>query len=102
MDIWSSTILAGVGGVAGTLGSILTAVSMNGVIAELNIARIAASGTTRALAEQQVNVPVVVGLDKRFDEASKRGTRLLWCGMLCLALGFILQAVAIWLAAQGK
>ena len=73
---WVAIIGAG----AGSLGSIITAFSLNNVIRELNIAREALEVFIEAMASNQRGVPVFEGLNERYHRASKRGTIFLWIG----------------------
>ena len=57
--------LAVLGAAAGSLGSIITAFSLNSVIRELNIARRAIETTVEALACNQRDIPVFQGFDQR-------------------------------------
>jgi hypothetical protein len=96
LEMTNPQILAVLGGAAGTLGSILTAFSLNGVIQELKIARHALDITTEALASPQRCVPVFTGVSGRIERAERRGSRILWFGVLLLAAGFILQAASVY------
>jgi hypothetical protein len=89
--------LAVAGGAAGSMGSIITAFSLNYVIRELNIARRAIEMTVQALAVNQQNVPVFHGLDQRYDRAVRRGNCLVFTGVFLLVAGFILQAVSTYM-----
>jgi hypothetical protein len=89
--------LAVAGGAAGSMGSIITAFSLNYVIRELNIARRAIETTVQALAVNQHNVPVFHGLDQRYDRAVRRGNWLVFTGVFLLVAGFILQAVSTYM-----
>lgn len=72
----------------------ITAFSMNAIRRELDDARQALDITTDALASNQRDVPVFQGLDQRIRRAGKRGSWLLWVGVILLAAGFILQAIS--------
>ena len=87
--------LAVLGAAAGSLGSVITAFSLNRVIRELNIARKGIEVSVEALASNQPNVPLFDGLDERYDRAVRWGNRLVWIGVGLLAAGFILQAISI-------
>jgi hypothetical protein len=87
--------LAILGAVAGSLGSIITAFSLNSVIRELNIARGFLEVTVGALASQQQNIPVFQGLEKRYHRASQWGNKVVWAGVALLVAGFVLQAISI-------
>jgi hypothetical protein len=85
---------------AGTLGSILTAFSVNRSLTELNLARQFHELTLTALAEARSEVPLSQGLDTRYKNAKVTGTALLWLGVALLALGFILQSVCSYSSSQ--
>jgi hypothetical protein len=87
--------LAVLGAGAGSLGSIITAFSLNSVIRELNVARKGIETTVDVLASGQRDIPVFRGFDQRFDRAVSLGNKLVWLGVLLLVAGFILQAVAV-------
>jgi len=87
--------LAIFGAAAGSLGSIITAFSLNSIIRELNIARKGIETTVEALASDQSNIPVFQGFDQRYNRAANRGNKLVWLGVFLLVAGFILQAVAV-------
>lgn len=85
--------LAIAGAFCGSLGSILTAFSLNAVVRELNFARQFQEITQEALAGRGP-VPIFTGLDQRMAAAQATANRYLWPGVLLLAAGFILQAIA--------
>lgn len=87
--------LAIAGAAAGSLGSIITAFSLNYVIRELNIARQFISITLDCLANDLPDRPIFTGLDQRYDRAVKRGNRLVGLGVALLIAGFVLQAVSV-------
>lgn len=87
--------LAVFGALAGSLGSIITAFSLNSAIRELNIARKGIETTVEALASNQQDIPVFQGFDQRFDRAVSLGNKLVWLGVFLLAAGFVLQAVSV-------
>ncbi len=90
-------LLAVLGAGAGTLGSIITAFSLNGVVSVLNAARNALELSNEVAATSNDRV-VVRGFDELMRTASWRGTKLLWLGVALLALGFVFQALSIfWL-----
>ena len=84
------------GAAAGSMGSIITAFSLNSVIRELNIARQGIEVTVEALASNQRNVPVFQGFDERHERAVRCGTKLVWLGVCLLVAGFVLQAGSVW------
>lgn len=90
--------LAVIGAAAGTLGSILTAFSVNDIIQELKIARDALHISIDALANDQRDVPVFTGFTERFERAERKGSRFLCIGVVLLASGFILQAASTYLS----
>lgn len=90
----TSQILAAIGAAAGTLGSILTAFSINGVVSVLNTARKALE-LSNEMAAMSNDRLVVNGLDKQVQRASRKGAWLLWVGVSLLAAGFILQALGV-------
>jgi hypothetical protein len=73
--------LAVIGAGAGSLGSIITAFSLNAVIRELNIARGFLEVTVEALASNQANIPVFQGLADRYHRASRWGNKVVWVGV---------------------
>ncbi len=83
------------GAAAGSLGSIITAFSLNAVIRELNIARRFLEVTVEALASNQPNIPVFQGLEDRYHRASRWGNKVVWVGVALLVAGFVLQSVSI-------
>jgi hypothetical protein len=87
--------LAVAGAAAGSLGSIITAFSLNSVIRELNIARKGIETTVEALASNQHDIPMFQGFDKRYDRAVSFGNKLVWVGVFLLVAGFVLQAVSV-------
>jgi hypothetical protein len=87
--------LAVAGAAAGSLGSIITAFSLNFVIRELNIARRGLEITVEVLANNQNGIPVFQGFDQRYDRAARLGNKLVWLGVFLLVAGFILQAVSV-------
>jgi hypothetical protein len=87
--------LAVLGTAAGSLGSIITAFSLNSVIRELNIARKGIETTVESLASNQHDVPVFQGFDQRFDRAVSLGSKLVWLGVFLLVAGFVLQAASV-------
>ena len=87
--------LAVLGAAAGSLGSIITAFSLNSVIRELNIARGFLEVTVEALASAQPNIPVFQGLEQRYHHASRWGNKVVWVGVALLVAGFVLQAFSI-------
>ncbi len=84
-----------IGAACGTLGSILTAFSLNSAISEINFARKPLEVTVEGIATKQPNIPVFTGLDRRFDKAGRKGAAIAWIGVGLLAMGFILQAVGV-------
>jgi hypothetical protein len=88
--------LAFLGAAAGSLGSIITAFSLNSVIHELNIARKGIEETVKALAINQQNIPLFQGFDQRYDRTMRLGNKLVWLGVFLLVAGFVLQAVSVW------
>lgn len=88
--------LAVLGAGAGSLGSILTAFSLNWVVKELNIARMGIETTLEALvAPHKPGIPMFQGFDRRFGRASRWGNLFLVIGVLCLIAGFVLQATSV-------
>lgn len=82
------------GAAAGTLGSIITSLSLSSVIRELNIARTGIETTAEAPASNHRHISVFRGFDKRYDRAVSFGNKLLCAGVLVLVAAFILQAVS--------
>jgi len=78
--------LAVAGAAAGTLGSIITAFSLNGVVSVLNAARKALELSNEVAATSNDRV-VFDGFDQLMRTASWQGTKLLWLGVALLALG---------------
>lgn len=78
----------------GSLGSIITAFSLNGVIRELNIARKGIETTMKIFISPSPGVPVFEGFDKRFDRSARRGNVLVGVGVILLVVGFIFQAIS--------
>jgi len=87
--------LAVFGAAAGSLGSIITAFSLNTVIRELNIARRGIEVTVEALSNNQHNIPVFQGFNQRMARATRRGNFLVFVGVFLLVAGFILQAISV-------
>jgi hypothetical protein len=92
MDIQEGLTVAAAA--SGTLGSVLTAISVNRTLRELNFARDCLSVTQEALARNSRDIPVFTGLSQRFEKASRLARRLLWTGVVLLALGFVLQTAS--------
>lgn len=97
-----ASILTIAGALCGTLGSILTAFSVNRVLGELHLAQGLLNTTAEALAHPQSDVPIFTGLDKRFSQASAHSSRVIWFGVVLLALGFILQTASNLLTAYAS
>lgn len=91
----TQAILAVSGALAGTVGSIITAFSVNQALAELHLAQQALGVTVEGLATNQPNVPIFTGTEKRYQRADAHGARLVWLGVALLAAGFILQALSV-------
>ena len=83
------------GAASGSLGSIITAFSMNTIVHELNIARQGIEQTVELLASNQRNIPVYKGFDERYRRATKWSNKLVWLGVFLLISGFILQATSV-------
>lgn len=96
---WSGAVCrrlaAGPGAGAGTIGSIVTAFSLNAIIRELNFARELLEITMDAVASDQADIPVFKGLNIRMARASRKGKILLWVGVALLVAGWVLQSLAI-------
>lgn len=90
--------LAVAGAAAGSLGSIITAFSLNSVIRELNIAHMGIEATVEALANDRRDIPVFQGFDKRYNRAVSFGNKLVWFGVFLLVAGFVLQAASACMA----
>jgi hypothetical protein len=88
-------ILAIAGALCGTVGSIITAFSVNSVLRELHLAQEFLNVTAEALATDQRDVPVFTGTDRRFGKAESRSSKILSLGVALLAIGFILQAASV-------
>ena len=82
------------GALCGSLGSIITAFSLNATIRELNFARQGLAATSEALASNQRDVPFFEGFDDRIRRAQRQGMALVWAGVLLLSAGFVLQAIS--------
>lgn len=89
--------IAIIGALSGTLGSIITVFSLTSVIRELNIARDFLEITVKQLTLNESDIYNFEGLDERYHKASKWSTKASWIGVILLAIGFILQAVNIFL-----
>lgn len=100
MEIWSSTGVAILGALCGTLGSVLTAFSVNATLDELKFARESLERTALMSLKEGGDVLVVTGHDKRIAAATKRDAWKLRIGVSLLALGFILQAASTWMGTQ--
>lgn len=83
------------GGLAGSLGSIVTAFSLNAVIQELNLARGFLETTLEGMASTG-NAFIFTGLDERYKRASRWASKVLWVGVCLLVLGFVLQAASVY------
>ncbi len=90
----TSQILAVIGAATGTLGSILTAFSLNGVVSVLNAARNALELSNEMAATSNDRL-IAGGFDQLFQRASRSGGWLLWLGVSLLAAGFIFQALSV-------
>jgi hypothetical protein len=84
-----------IGAASGTVGSILTAFSLNSAISELNLARQGIETTVEGFVTNQRDIPVFKGFDKRFDRAISKSNCLVRIGVFLLSGGFILQAIAV-------
>jgi hypothetical protein len=91
----TATILAIGGGLSGTLGSIVTAFSLNRLLAELKLAHQSLRISVEAAITTQGDVPIFRGIDERISAAETTGSCLTWVGVVLLALGFILQALSV-------
>ena len=87
-------VLAVMGALSGTAGSIITAFSVNNVLSELHLSQRFVSTTVERLATDHPEVPIFTGTDKRIDKAKAKSSLLVWSGVILLALGFILQAAS--------
>jgi hypothetical protein len=88
-------ILAIAGALSGTLGSILTAFSLNGVLPVLRFAQDCIDLTTQELATDQRGIHVFTGLDRLFSKARSRASKIVWLGAVLLAVGFVLQTSSV-------
>lgn len=96
----SHQILSIAAAATGTLGSIITAFSVNRSLTELNLARKSHELTLAELVESRRDVHLIQGLGARYKDAKAKGTALLWLGVALLALGFILQSICSSLSSQ--
>ena len=87
--------LAVLGAAAGSLGSIITAFSLNRVIQELNIARQGVEISVEAMAGNQRDIPVFQGFNERMARATRWGNVLVFVGVILLVTGFVLQAASV-------
>jgi hypothetical protein len=91
----SSTTLAIAGAIAGTIGSIITAFGANSTLRALHLGQDAQNETIRKLLSSSSGSSISTGLDRQFDRAGASGARLVWLGVVLLALGFISQALSV-------
>jgi predicted kinase len=90
----TSTILAFAGGLAGTAGSVITAVGANRTLSALRLAVDAHDLTLKLHLTNQRNQVLWDGLPKQNEKARAHDAKLVWSGISLLALGFILQALS--------
>ena len=91
----TSTTLAIAGAIAGSIGSIITAFGANSTLRALHLGQEAHNETIRKLLSSSPGTPTFTGLDRQFDNAGASGARLVWLGVVLLALGFISQALSV-------
>lgn len=91
----TSTILAIAGAFAGTVGSIITAFSVNQALTALHLGHLALRVTVEGLATNQRSISMFEGIEKHFERAEAHGAKLVWLGVLLMAAGFILQALSV-------
>jgi hypothetical protein len=83
--------------VFGFLGSVMLAASMNRLFRPILLSLNAFDTTLKAYLGGDQNVPVFRGLDKHLDRGVIANKRLSVAGFLLLAIGFILQLVALFI-----
>ena len=93
----TTIILAIAAGLAGTLGSIITAFGANKTLKTLRLAVSAHDFALVNLLSKSPMVPLVTGLDRQHDRAGKYDMKVVWMGVTLLAAGFILQALSFFL-----
>jgi len=94
MNIGFILELAGL--VAGLIGSILLAISINRVITELVLAINFLDTTVGALCGPG-DVPRFTGVEHRLDRGIASAKRRTFTGIFCLVISFALQLVALWM-----
>jgi hypothetical protein len=87
-------ILAIVGALCGTTGSIITAFSVGRVLKELYLGQQFVSVSVEALVTGGV-VPLFTGTERRFKAAELGSVKVVWLGVVLLVFGFLLQGVSI-------
>jgi hypothetical protein len=94
MTLGTQFWLSAGGGVAGLIGSLLLAYSLNPALAAIRVHVLAVETTAHATAAQGP-VPVFTGFDKQVERAWASSSRRVRTGAWLLALGFALQVLAL-------
>jgi hypothetical protein len=94
MHVSVALILAIAGALCGTAGSVVTAFSLNRVLTELKLAQGFVQITLKWLAARG-SMQIFEGMNRRIEKAQARSSKLVWFGVVLLALGFVLQAASV-------
>lgn len=91
-------VLAVLGAGTGSLGSIITAFSVNGVLRALRLGNEAVARSVGSIAESVAHggdIYVFTGQDKHYVRAARTSGRVVWVGVLFLIAGFVLTAWSV-------
>lgn len=77
-----------------TFGSILTAISLNRSLNELNLARKFMDVTIESFVLNSQIKPIFKGLDERYEKASFWSNFVVWLGVIFLVIGLALSIYA--------
>ena len=91
-------MLAILGIILGTVGSIATAFSIGKTLQAMNLAVAAVRVTVSDLATNKRDTRIIEGTDKHLQRAASRDAKVLWFGIVLLVLGFACQTAS---AVQG-
>jgi hypothetical protein len=94
-------LLSILGAAAGSLGSIITAFSVNGVLRALRLGNEAVATSIQSIAESIAhggNIFVFNGQDEHYRRAARVSGWIVWVGVSLLIAGFALQALSMLLA----
>lgn len=88
-------LLSLIGLVLGFAGTIILAFSLNGLLAGLALASKAHDFAIEQLSAPEGDVVIFTGTNKHIERGEKRGTWLIWIGLLLVAASFVGQAAGL-------